>query len=64
MVITMAIPQLEPITFRRYDVVKTFKQFEGNVKDYSKAFSDITEIEGYVDNFIKKTSRTCKTASN
>ena len=54
MIIIMPIPQLEPITFRPYDVVKTFKQFEGNVKDYSKAFSDISDIEGYVNNFIKK----------
>jgi hypothetical protein len=53
-VIIMPLPELEPITFRPYDVVKTFEEFEKKVNDYSKVFSDISEIEGYLDNFIKK----------
>lgn len=49
----MPLPELEPIKFRPYDVVKTFEQFEKKVNDYSKTFSDISDIEGYVDKFIK-----------
>ena len=50
----MPLPILEPITFRPYDVVKTFEQFEKKVNGYSKSFSDISEIENYVDKFIKE----------
>lgn len=50
----MPLPELEPIKFRPYDVVKTFEQFERKVIGYSKTFSDISDIEGYVDTFIKK----------
>jgi hypothetical protein len=50
----MPLPELEPIGFRPYNVVKTFEEFEKRVNGYSETFSDISEIEGYVDNFIKK----------
>jgi hypothetical protein len=50
----MPLPELEPIEFQPYDVVKTFEEFEKKVNGYSKAFSDISEIEGYVEKFIKK----------
>lgn len=52
--ITMPLPELEPITFRPQDVVKTFKQFERKVNGYSKTFSDISDIEKYVDKFIRE----------
>lgn len=53
-VITMPLPELEPIKFRPFDVVKTFEQFEKKVNGYSKIFSDISGIEEYVDMFIQK----------
>jgi hypothetical protein len=50
----MTLPELEPIKFRPYDVVKTFEQFEKKVNGYSKKFSDISGIEDYVNRFIHK----------
>jgi hypothetical protein len=52
MVIIMTLPELEPIKFRPFDVVKTFEQFEKKVNGYSKIFSDIRDIGDYVDRFI------------
>ena len=50
----MTLPELEPITFRPYDVVKTFEQFEKKVNGYSGIFSDISDIDKYVAEFIKE----------
>jgi hypothetical protein len=52
MVVTMALPDLQPVKYQPYDVGQTFKDFLKRAKAYSKTFLDVTEIEDDVQNFI------------
>ena len=49
----MTLPELEPTEVRLPDVVKTFEQFEKKVNSYSKILSDVSDVEQYVNKFLK-----------
>ena len=49
----MTLPELKPSEVRLHDVIKTFEQFGKNVNNYSKILSDVSDVERYVDKFIK-----------
>ena len=50
----MTLPELKPSEVQTLPVLKTFEQFKEKVNGYSEIFSDTSDVEQYVNDFIEK----------